>query len=498
MVSAAAASPNPVTVAHRNLFVRGSIPEPLSSRWSEVPPPSTQHQRNVRHWSDNEFQESIANRLWALLPFARLDLTLDYDRTELARAYADSYQRLERAADEVARMFHAVGDLVTLQRWDKRVEKKVRSEWQQRHRAVIDELIRTPLVPPDTVLTARSVAQPELAKRLLTSLEQTVKQFVASLVSDLDGMSRNKMVGRITWASPVDCSFVFYRHGLTQEWLHRETNVTDDTDSISRKRARITSARDTVRNTTSLMSCEHHLMNAQQHKLERTLFPLPLPIQAFVKTIPEWLRPEVGVVEGTQIRERICEVETSRTVWTSEFSEVSRVLFHNDPALVLGPYVLTAWGQQEVEAETQRLRDERTCKESAWANRSQQSLTRLATAMMVAAVVASFGLTVLAYAWKSSLCLGVGVVAGLLGVALHFVASGTAAGRFGELDARAGMLSASKTLLGCLAFQALFYSVAWGDWLVGLMAVVGVVGLLACWGLNHLTGTVDLTPNARR
>src|SRR5689334_14015783 len=36
MVAAAAASPKSVAVTHRNLFVRGSIPEPLSCRWSEV------------------------------------------------------------------------------------------------------------------------------------------------------------------------------------------------------------------------------------------------------------------------------------------------------------------------------------------------------------------------------------------------------------------------------------------------------------------------------
>ena len=68
--------------------------------------------------------------------------------------------------------------------------------------------------------------------------------------------------------------------------------------------------------------------------------------QQVIDEIPGWVRGSTCLVEGTLIGQRL--VEHEQEAFQVQHQDVLKISFHGDPALVLGQFVLTGWGPEEI------------------------------------------------------------------------------------------------------------------------------------------------------
>lgn len=426
----------------------------------------------VADWTGTDLEQAIARAVWDRMPFGKLDLSLDYDRTELARSYSESDQQLQQAADDVGGLLAAVRDTALVLRQDERISADSRAEWARKHRESLDQSMRFPVVPPDTALNFKSTGTAGLAERLLSALRERVQQFASEVIQSLQHLAKQQLVGRIEWANGVDCRFTFQQFALTQELLSAETRQRRIVDRRTGQRGRETLSSEVLQNTFSVLRHEHELINARQHELSQTVFPIPLPIQALVKTIPEWLRPLVRVVEGTQIKERIGEVDVTTENWRSAPQVVDRVLFHNDPALVLGSFVLSGWGQREIAVETERLLGEQAVHEQHVAAERRSQNSTLALIVGSGALWSSVVLAVVGFAARSALSLYASWGLGVVAVVIQFLGGELAHGM-------SGFVRAGRAVLILLGVQTFLYGVSGAGAGLILLSLICGAGLAA-------------------
>ena len=94
-----------------------------------------------------------------------------------------------------------------------------------------------------------------------------------------------------------------------------------------------------------------HLVEAMECEVGKSKVTVPREQLDFLKTIPAWISPAIRIVEGMLIRETIVEEDLGVKKFTAT---EDRVQWHNDPAITLGPFVLSTWGEAEIRREEQR------------------------------------------------------------------------------------------------------------------------------------------------
>lgn len=204
---------------------------------------------------------------------------------------------------------------------------------------------------------------------------------------------------------------------------------------------------------------------------------VPVAIQPIIDRIPSWLAPEAKIVTGIQFRENVITQQRKDRVWLKESVRKSKVRTHDDPALVIGPFVLTGWGEQETLAETQRRQEVQSKQtreqEIATFGGSHRRATLLARCLGVASVVA-FALGIVgssAMVLLATICLG-------LSLWQTTVALRNAA-RYYRVSPELGYLIGGVAGMSCL----------WVGWMIAIAALLlGVpVVVLAGIGLTLLT-----------
>jgi hypothetical protein len=68
---------------------------------------------------------------------------------------------------------------------------------------------------------------------------------------------------------------------------------------------------------------------------------VPIDRKAILDAVPEWLNGEVKIIEGTLIRELQIEEDLQSETWLETMEQ--SIPYDPDPAIVLGPYVLSGW-----------------------------------------------------------------------------------------------------------------------------------------------------------
>jgi hypothetical protein len=68
--------------------------------------------------------------------------------------------------------------------------------------------------------------------------------------------------------------------------------------------------------------------------------------QQVIDQIPGWVRGSTCLVEGTLIGHQL--VEHEQEAFQVQHQDVIRITYHGDPAVVLGQFVLTGWGPEEI------------------------------------------------------------------------------------------------------------------------------------------------------
>lgn len=243
---------------------------------------------------------------------------------------------------------------------------EVRAEWTTDRRkfelmqAVVEEWnhkLPKFLFERPRLLTLDLHKRPEFVVRaaLLDGLRGTIHTLVKKFVQGLDCLVEMEQVGLIEWVQDDGCRFHFYRNvieetpGEVRESAREE--VTDRGPVRERKRTARTE-RDFVRTRRHArhvhdVVCAQNLLLSAAHDL-----PMPPRVRKLLDDAPTYLKPFMRVVTGTEVRRLKIERDLATETLTEAEESVTvseEILYRPDPAVVIGHYVLTGWGAEELE-----------------------------------------------------------------------------------------------------------------------------------------------------
>jgi hypothetical protein len=278
-------------------------------------------------------------------------------------------------------------------------------------------------------------------------------------------------VGVIEWPGETVCKLHFFRHIVTQDRIGTSVSQqrTESGDDLQRFITVTELRRTTVRNRYSIECHEHHVMNAEAREIAKTQFPIPAQYQQFLDRIPPWIRQHIRILEGDLILERITHRDVREETWES--ASVQRTVYELEPAILLGHYVITGWGQQEVDRERFRrkqqssrepptdvpMTNERPRREAGKAYATWQPTATAAITAAIAVMLLSRLQPGVMVPLAFVLTL---VAAGITG----FVKYSQSVWRSGRVD---GLFVGSATTCiaaGVLAVQSALYGILYGSW----------------------------------
>ena len=436
--------------------------------------------KHRRHEDVGRYSQ-LHDGLWNQLPITDVFQAASDDT--IARATAHCSDLLHQRQDEIRKFVRSLCYHVV----------KIRVRGELHPQAVADALdkARRPflaaldqvIVPLKPILTAELIAQP------LPIIQDAVRQWLHDsthtvanqLVLSLHTLVEMDVVGIIEWPGPRACKLNFFRHTIEQDRVGSRKTTT--VRQVTRRTLAVEEwERPRARNRYSIERHEHHVMNAEARELEQTRYPIPREYNELIDCIPEWLSPHVRVLEGDLILERIVQRQIREEQWES--TPKLRNAYEIEPAILLGHYVLTGWGQQEVDRETHRLRREQTSEAQAPEKPSLELLHESGKLQIVANTTAAAAVAMMLF---SRLQHGVMLPLSLLLSAAAIVVFGqslrvrsqannypvdlidvgcrTVAAAFGLLTIQSalfGMLYGSWSMLGLAFPLALAAAVTWG------------------------------------
>lgn len=229
----------------------------------------------------------------------------------------------------------------------------------------------------------------ELQQRLDTALERSLIETVAELVFGLERLSQIEVVGHIEWFPSNACAFDYFRQRVSRGpvEVQRWTETTMVMQNWERYRQTHELARRTVTIGHQTEWREHQLIHALEPLAGNAVVPIPRVVQNLVDKTPAWLRPFLAIASGRMINSQ--REITHSSEWTESTDELVRTKLkwippppppspppaskHIDPALTLGPFVLSAWTPEEVTAEERSTRrresleaTQRTASRTSW------------------------------------------------------------------------------------------------------------------------------------
>lgn len=115
----------------------------------------------------------------------------------------------------------------------------------------------------------------------------------------------------------------------------------------------------------------HHLMHAIEISPECASIYIPKLQRELYSSCPSWVKPMVRMIEGTMVGCGKNEVDEQSTPFLERkiLEEVLSPNYHRDPAFVLGNFVLTGWGPDEIQAE-QRTSEPRAAASREFVNQT--------------------------------------------------------------------------------------------------------------------------------
>ena len=125
------------------------------------------------------------------------------------------------------------------------------------------------------------------------------------------------------------------------------------------------------------------MINAVRTSIRDSRVVMPPEVERLVEHIPAWLYPFVRVIDGTICRERIIERDTRVEDWVN-VQVHDEPIFGWEPAVIIGPYVLTGWGPREIEQEQARRHAIQHAPSQAQAEVTAGPLAPWVTAVLVA------------------------------------------------------------------------------------------------------------------
>jgi len=340
---------------------------------------------------------TLSENIWTALPAT--DFSGVSDHNELARSVSSSADTLAAKQKDVRFFAESI--------CFEAIEIRVRGQHHPTAKADAIRSARGPLCnavarvnrPLEPVLTADLMAQPlnEITPVVNNWFRQSCHTISAQLLLSLHVLVELDVVGLIEWPGESTCKLNFFRHLVTQDQLRSQQtqSVQQRSDEDGDLWMRFETWEQVQgRNRYSIEQHEHHVMNAEARRLDETQYPIPAEKQAFIDQVPSWIRQHMRILEGDLILERVIERDVREEQW--ETTPVLRSSYELEPAILLGHYVITGWGQREIDRENFRrkrieTRDDQQSqpvdpRQRAHAGSTYDSLTPWATAVSGGAV----------------------------------------------------------------------------------------------------------------
>ncbi len=429
---------------------------------------------------------ALSDNIWSALPTTDFSGISNYN--ELARTVASGAGILAAKQKDVRSFAESI--------CFEAVEVRVRGQHHPQAKASAIRSAREPLCravqqvnrPLDPVLTADLIAQPLNAITPVVNdwFRQSCHTVAAQLLLSMHVLVELDVVGLIEWPGETTCKLNYFRHLVTQDRLRsRQTETVQErtTDDGEFRMRFETWEQVEGRNRYSIERHEHHVMNAEARRLNEVQYPVPADKQAFLDQVPGWIRQHMRILEGDLILERVIERDLREEQW--ETTPVLRSSYELEPAILLGHYVITGWGQKEIDREQFRRKRIATQEQPAppvnqkqrvLAGKTYDSQRPFATAIAGGAA---------ALMLFSRLQPAAMVPLAVLLTIVAIVLSSRCAMNFSEWKHATidwlFVVAATLTVTGgLLAIQSLLYGIMFGQWsMIGVAAVVGVMAFIA-------------------
>lgn len=348
------------------------IPEELSGRpGSKSRLPATNRlsppdQRSARSPELARFSQQIEETLWNRLAWQSLP-SENADVLTMVRAYNDSLNQIE---DVLAGMQNLVRAIC-------RANIEFRQESGTTNEAARDAALSATLNkmietvaghwrPLKNLINGRLTSQPADAIRpqLHDSLQISVHHLVEDFFSLFPKLTHQEIFGRVEWFPNGSCDYQFFKRVVIQSHLdsHQEVRremferppeeeITFERREIGRER---TIQHDSGTHTYRTARHFHSVIDAVRTSIGNSRVVIPLSVTEMIQEIPDWLYPCVEVIDGKIVREVVIERDTLVENWEQAITVQDVPIYGCEPAVLIGPYVLTGWGPREIDAELER------------------------------------------------------------------------------------------------------------------------------------------------
>lgn len=326
-------------------------------------PPLNRIRQLERQPLDDELPKQLSQAISQRLAWQELSALSSPARETVATAYINSLKTLNQ-------FYH---DIRTVICEACRANLEFRADENATHVEARDKILSDKLeemmtqafvawLPAKNALTASllSNSPATFIGQLEASLSEEVDRFSKQFVELLEHMVDLELFGLVEWLPKQCCRYHFFRRVVIQEPEVRtqsinETFVNDSEGSSGQRiigNRRTTSTR-TVRHEIRFGRHQHELINAVRTSIRNSTVIMPPPIVRLVDSVPIWLYPFVEVIDGQIVRELIIERDISVEDWT-QVDVRDEPIIDIDPAIVIGPYVLSGWGSMEIRKEQER------------------------------------------------------------------------------------------------------------------------------------------------
>ncbi len=312
---------------------------------------------------ESELPSLLGESLWDRLPWSELPPG-KLDRATLVQAYNASLERLDSFKQDVTTLLTSAC----------RTNLEFRQAVGRTHEAARDQALESELqamlsranwkqTPQRSIIDADVVSQATrmLRRQLNAALSQAIDQFTAEFQKLLDRLVSAKLIGRIVWKPNHCCGYDFFKQVVVQENQGpRQSKETINNPDASRQFGETIVSHEVTtrvhgegRHVSQREEHEHVVINAVRTSIRESQVVMPPAVVELTNHVPEWLYSFVQVVDGDLCTESI-ETHSGKSKAWQDVSITRRPIYGWEPAVIIGPYVLTGWGPREVAAELAR------------------------------------------------------------------------------------------------------------------------------------------------
>lgn len=321
--------------------------------------------RDFASFPETELRQLLGEAIWDRLPWSELPAG-KLDRATLVQAYNGSLERLDTFKQDVTTLLTSACRA--------NLEFRQGQGQGQTHEAARDRALDAELQtmlsrakwkehPSMSVVNADVASQPTLLlrRRLNAAIGKAIDDFVAEFHKLLDRLVNAKLIGRIDWKPNHCCGYDFFKHVVVQENKGARRSTTRvRNEGANRQIARpivahevTTDVRGEGQHLHQHEEHEHVVINAVRTSIGDSQVIMPPAVVELTKRVPEWLDAFVQVVDGDLCTESI-DTRTRKAEGWQDATVKRRPIYGWEPAVTIGPYVLTGWGPREVAAELAR------------------------------------------------------------------------------------------------------------------------------------------------